>query len=200
MEASTSELHFSVVVTRLGPALFPNDWIGGLSAREIWQVDRGGMLPIGMMTSYDRQDAMGHSNDPEYKEALKKYDFMLWQRKEVKSWLVRQRVEIVDRGSFDVVNAQQFEAAFARAFPELASSTTIAHEQSAGQKTASGRGVASTATVRRSFAEFTDACRRDGVRITEEATRQAMRAKLDRAPCGGVCACGYARHSGGKPD
>ena len=105
-----AELSYETALQRLGPALFPGEWIEGLTARETWLLEQAGyfspsILPGGIFRS-----------TPEADGARQRHEFMAWQRGKARDWLDEHDIEVVEREDRWFVDEARFEAAFTAAF------------------------------------------------------------------------------------
>ena len=158
---------FPDVVRKLGPALFGQDWIGGLTKREQWLLERGphggwtgSMMPGG--ATYTARDAYSSSGDLEYDAARKRRDFRDWQLEQISDWLDEEGVTITPGQDVDLVDKEQFESGFARAFA----------------KQPRPLKPPPRAALQRAFDQWRAQTLQTGVLLKEEAALEAMRSFL----------------------
>ena len=112
-----ADLSHEAALQRLGPALFPGEWIEGLTARETWLLKKyprnafSSLLPGGITLA-----GPGLDDAPEYGRAVRQHEFMTWQRDKARDWLDAHGIEVRERRGWRFVDGETFEAAFAAAF------------------------------------------------------------------------------------
>ena len=123
-----ADLSYEAALQRLGPALFPGEWIVRLTAREMWLLEQAGYFSSSIIPGRIFHGAT------EAGSARQRHEFMEWQRGKAGDWLDDHDIEVTERVGRSFVDKARFEAAFAKAFPRPSASVPTPPRRKGGNR------------------------------------------------------------------